>query len=185
MRKRRVTASLNKTSIDNARKAIIATKVRMLEQCVKFVEKLSERGISVAKEELDDGYAKYIAFSTVIEKATEDEVIGLMVATNTGLIHSEWMQKDGSVRSADVSPLLMSEFGAGTIAGKHPKAAELGMGTGTFPGQTHANDPNGWWYQTLDGEWHKSKGYQATMPVQKAADEMMKSISAVAREVFK
>lgn len=176
---------MNQTSIKNAMKAIAESKQRMLEQCVKFVEKLSERGISVAKGELDDGYAKYIAFSTVIEKADYDGVVGLMVATSTGLIHSEWMQKDGSVKSADVSPLLMSEFGAGTIAGNHPKAAELGMGTGTFPGQTHANDPNGWWYQTIDGEWHKSKGYQATMPVQTAANEMMRSISIVAKEVFR
>ena len=45
---------------------------------------------------------------------------------------------------------LFVEFGAGLLGQGHPKAAELGMGTGTYPGQTHAEDPNGWWFETDD-----------------------------------
>ena len=58
------------------------------------------------------------------------------------------------------------------------------MGTGTFPGQTHAEDPEGWWYQTLDGVWHHSKGIAPTMPMAKAQAEIYDQIASVAREVF-
>jgi hypothetical protein len=45
--------------------------------------------------------------------------------------------------------ILFIEFGAGIHFNKgesHPQAKELGYGVGTYPGQTHAFDDEGWWY---------------------------------------
>lgn len=45
---------------------------------------------------------------------------------------------------------LFVEFGSGLRGVGHPKASELGMGAGTYPGQKHALDPNGWYFFTRD-----------------------------------
>ena len=108
-----------------------------------------------------------------------------MAATNTGIIKSQWLQKDGSVSEADVSPILMAEFGSGLRANNAKgKQMDPPMGTGTFPDQTHAEDPNGWWYKDLNEVWHHSYGVTPTMPVWKAYMEMYDLIESTAKEVF-
>ena len=79
------------------------------------------------------------------------------------------------------------EFGAGIYYNKSNSiiANKFGMGIGTFPGQTHAFDSNGWYYLGDDGEWHHSYGVKATMPMYKAGTEIRKNIDKVVREVFK
>lgn len=82
---------------------------------------------------------------------------------------------------------LYVEFGAGIYfnnGNTHPKAHELGYGVGTYPGQTHAYDPMGWYYRDSDGTLRHSLGTEATMPVYKASLEMISKIEEVAREVF-
>ena len=61
----------------------------------------------------------------------------------------------------------MIEFGSGLRA-QNPKNIP-GVGTGTFPGQTHASDPNGWWYMDLEGNWNHSYGITPQMPMYKAS----------------
>ena len=82
--------------------------------------------------------------------------------------------------------LFAIEFGSGVRYNSipNPKAGELGFGVGSYPGQTHAADPNGWYYFGDDGKWHHSYGIKATMPMYNASLEMIKSVSEVAREVF-
>ena len=42
--------------------------------------------------------------------------------------------------------VLFVEFGAGVyLGGGHPQAGEFGYGPTTYPGQIHADDPNGWY----------------------------------------
>lgn len=81
--------------------------------------------------------------------------------------------------------LLFIEFGSGIRWNKspHPKASEYGYGVGTYPGQTHAYDPNGWYYRE-DGKLHHSWGTEATMPVYKASLQMIEKIEEIAQEVF-
>lgn len=145
-----------------------------------FAKRLAEYGISIASDNVA-GYGKYIMFCTEISPQANG-CKTVMVATNTGLIKSEWRTEDGE-KSADVSPILMVEFGSGLRA-NNPKAAEFGMGTGTFPGQNYAQDPSGWWYMDLDGEWHHSYGVAPSMPMYKAAMEMQRNIWKIAKEVF-
>ena len=96
-------------------------------------------------------------------------------------IVSEWQTLEG-VKRATVSPVLMLEFGSGLQA-ENP-ANIPGVGTGTFPGQTHAENPGGWWYMDLDGVWHHSRGMAAKMPMYFAGKEIRAKIVSIAREVF-
>ena len=81
--------------------------------------------------------------------------------------------------------VLFMEFGAGVhYGGGHPLEAEFGMGPGTYPGQTHAMDPNGWRFKQ-NGQWIHTLGNPAGMPVFNAAQDLSKEILQVAQEVFK
>ena len=90
--------------------------------------------------------------------------------------------------------VLLLEFGAGVRHGYgHPKANELGMGPGTYPGQKHAMDPKGWWFpyagNTERGP-NSSAGYMHTygnapgMAMYNAGKDLKNEILQVAREVF-
>lgn len=78
---------------------------------------------------------------------------------------------------------LLVEFGAGITysSPQHPKAGEMNMGVGTYPNQTHAFDPNGWWY----AHGKHSYGNPAYMPLYKAGTEVRRQIHSIAREVFR
>lgn len=169
-----------------AKQKVMAYRHGLVRKCDIFVRQLAQKGIIVGESSLDssDGYGKYITFGIELEHG-QYGCKGLMYATSTGIIKSQWMTKDG-VKEADVSPLLMVEFGAGLRANNAWAAtASHGRGgTGTFPGQTHAFDPEGWWYQDLGGEWHHSYGVTPTMPMGHALSEMMDQIHSTAMEVF-
>lgn len=90
--------------------------------------------------------------------------------------------------------ILFVEFGAGVIGGGHPLDGEFGMGPGTYPGQTHAFDPGGWWYPTNDpaliqrvwkgqGFAH-SYGNEPRMPMYLAYAKMKDDLLTVAKEVL-
>ena len=86
--------------------------------------------------------------------------------------------------------ILFIEFGAGIYfnnGNTHPKAHELGYGVGTYPGQKHAYDPNGWYYRDKDNKdtLRHSLGTEATMPLYNASLEMIANIEQIAQEVFR
>lgn len=177
---KRIKATFSQSSLRQAQQEIQRYKQEMLAKCRTVAERLCEVGIRVGTENLGS-YGKYITFSTEI-MPQKSGIKAILVATNTGLIKSEWRTQDGE-KSADVSPLLMAEFGSGLRA-NNPNASKFGMGTGTFPGQTHADNPEGWWYMDLEGEWHHSYGVTPTMPMYKASKEMTENVEKVVREVF-
>lgn len=179
MAKHTISISLSEKSIQNAIKELESYNSSLINKCETFVRKLAEKGIETAKTRTGN-YGKYITFTI---KTNKDEygVSAVLLATNTGIIRSEWLTKDG-VKTADVSPLLMVEFGSGLRA-KNPKNVP-GVGTGTFPGGTHGSTPNGWWYKDLDSVWHHSTGVSPQAPVYNASLRMISDIQTVAREVF-
>lgn len=81
---------------------------------------------------------------------------------------------------------LFVEFGAGIAFSQpqNPKAAEMGYGLGTYPGQTHAYQEEGWWYTGEDGQSHHSRGNAPYMPMYKAENEVIRNVRQIAREVF-
>lgn len=96
---------------------------------------------------------------------------------------------------ASSKAILFFEFGAGVIGGGHPLAGELGMGPGTYPGQRHAFDQNGWWYPTDDQNliiytdangqgWGHTYGNPPRMPMYQAYTKMKDDLLEVAKEVL-
>lgn len=144
-----------------------------------FVQRLSELGISVGRQNVG-GFGKYIMFSTKVSQNV-DNCKTVLIAKDSGKIINQWKTQDG-IKSADVSPLLMAEFGSGQYA-ENPLGVS-GVGQGTFPEQTHAFDKEGWYWQDLNNEWHHSYGVSPTMPMYKAVLEMRASIRRIAKEVF-
>ena len=177
---RQIKISLSVGSVREAQKQLEQYKKDLIAKCEKFCRRLADKGITVAKQNVGE-YGQYITFAIQTEP-TAYGAKGVLYATS-GLVTHEWVTATG-VMSADVSPLLMAEFGSGLRGAINPRAGEFGMGVGTFPGQTHAEDPSGWWYQTLDGVWHHSYGEEATMPMTRASAEMIDQIVTTAKEVF-
>ena len=129
----------------------------------------------------DSGFGKYIRLASEITPEQEGCQVVLYMEDASKIV-SEWQTLEG-VKRATVSPMLMLEFGSGMQA-ENP-ANIPGVGTGTFPGQTHAENPGGWWYMDLDGVWHHSNGVSARMPMYFAGKEMRAKIVSIAREVFR
>ena len=174
----------NLTSKNGVRKTI-----RQLEQyrdgldakCEKFVSRLAEVGIKTAQMHAGE-YGSYIVFRKEIS-TLPNGCRALLIATDGQKITREWKYQDGT-RTAEVSPLLMAEFGSGWLADVRWKNIS-GVGQGTFPGQTHAFDPYGWWWEDTDGVKHHSKGEAPTYPMYSASIEMLSQMMTIAKEVFK
>ena len=145
----------------------------------EYVTELAQEGITVGQQNVG-GFGKYITFSIQTD-ITKDGCKALMVATETGKIISSWQTVDG-IKTAEVSPLLMAEFGSGWGA-ENPMNVP-GVGQGTFPGQSHAFDKEGWYWMDLDGNWNYSKGINAKMPMYKASQHIHQIAKSKAREVF-
>lgn len=148
-----------------------------------FCKKLAESGMEVAETKIGESpLGKYISVRVNIEPL-DAGCRAILIATGQTKT-SEWQTKEG-IKSAKISCLAMVEFGSGVAKNPavNPKAADFGMGPGTFPGQTHAG--NGLWYwMDLNGVWHSSSGVKATMPMYSASIGIMEKISSVAKEVF-
>lgn len=145
----------------------------------KYVTELAKEGITVGQKNVG-GFGKYITFSIKTD-VTKDGCKALMLATETGKIISTWQTKEG-IKSVEVSPLLMAEFGSGWGA-ENPMKVQ-GVGQGTFPNQTHAFDREGWYWMDVDGNWNYSKGITAKMPMYKASQHIQQIAKSKAREVF-
>lgn len=152
------------------------------DKCSTFTKKLAEAGVSVAEQNVGK-FGKYLVFSAESEDQ-DDGYKSVVIASESGKIVSQWKTQDG-VKSAEVSPLLLAEWGSGVRA-RPAETLDDGteVGQGTFPGQTHAFDKEGWYWQDLSGVWHHSDGVSPSMPMYHAYTELRSKIREVAREVF-
>lgn len=75
------------------------------------------------------------------------------------------------LKSQDV---LFIEFSAGVTFGSsdYPLDSGSGYGVGTYPGQTHAFSPDGWYYKDENGETVHSYGNRAYMPMYHSLEAM-------------
>lgn len=177
---RRISFGLSVREVQAAIKEVKAYQKDLTRKCEILCRRLTEEGIQVAQAHIgSSGFGKYIRLSSEImpEQAGCRAVLYMEDASK---IVSEWQTLDG-VKSAEVSPTLMLEFGAGLKA-ENP-AGIAGVGTGTFPGGKHGNEP-GWYYMDLNGEWHYSSGVAPKMPMYFAGKEMRTKIVSIAKEVF-
>lgn len=145
----------------------------------ELVSRLLDEGIEVAYRHVGR-YAGYVEFTKEIEPHTK-KVIGVLIGKDSQPFISRWVTKNGE-KEAEVSGILMSEFGSGWLANVMWNVA--GVGQGTFPGQTHATDPNGWYWVDEAGNKHHSRGEAPQYPMYNADMAMLTQIDAIAREVF-
>lgn len=168
------------SSIEALQKELIAYRDSLDYKMEQIVSRLAEKGIEVAKDNVGN-FGHHITFTYKIEQNSKG-IKAIMIAKDSSRIISTW-KSYGEIKTAEVSPILMAEFGSGAKA-ENPKDV-AGVGQGTFPNQTHAFDAEGWYWMDENDEWHHSDGYTPTHPMIRAYEEMEKQIIKVAKEVFR
>lgn len=179
MAKKTIKVDLSKEGLARLQRELQAYKTQVNDKLQVFVTKLANYGVKVAESNVGN-FGKYILFQVRAEPS-KDGCKAILLATDKSKIISKWKTADG-IKTAEVSPLLMAEFGSGQLA-QNPNDIE-GVGQGTFPGQTHAFDSEGWYWVDMNDELHHSYGINPTMPMFKAAQEMENLVMTVAKEVF-
>jgi len=155
-------------SIQNARDELEGIKSTLNEKIEQYLKALAEEGIRVIQYNAARATGadnKQLSTSYIISREGSRTV---MTLTTMG------------------EDLLFIEFGAGirfNNGNTHPFAKDYGYGVGTYPGQTHAYDPNGWYYR-VGGNLHHSYGTEATMPVYKAYMTMQEKATEIAQRIF-
>lgn len=162
--------------VEKAIKEVKAYEGRLITKCNVLCGKLADMGLVVARAKIGEApLGKYVHLNVKYEHKKAG-CKAIVFATGDTL----------NTPAGSINTLLMIEFGSG-IHFNHdanPKAAEFGMGVGTYPGQTHAFQEEGWYYMNESGEWHHTYGVKATMPMYNADIEILMNINRVAREVF-
>lgn len=160
---------------------------RAIAQLEEYSDSLDRKAQELCERLANIGYA--VAFQIMGEHIYSGETISSLQVQEIDPTH--YVLLAGSVA------LLFFEFGAGVGGGGHPLAGEFGMGPGTYPGQKHADDPNGWWFPTDDANlairideetgimWAHSKGNPPYMPMYNASQKIRNDLLKTAQEVFK
>lgn len=170
MSKKIIKCGLSQKSIQDAINQLKSYQGELKSKNELFVRRLAELGIPVidqniamAQGDSDKNHNTYIKINRF-----DDYVQAILICEGSGL--------------------LFIEFGAGikynTPAGTspHPKGQELGYTIGSYGQGKGKNDS--WTYYSESGEWVRSYGTEATMPVYKATVEIIQSIRKIAKEVF-
>lgn len=177
---KKITINLSQKSIQDAIKEIKAYQNDLNRKCEELCRRLATEGIQIAQSHIgSSGFGKYIHLGSEITPQ-QAGCKALFYMEDTAKIKSEWRTQEG-VQGAEVSPSLMIEFGSGQKA-ENPAGVD-GVGTGTFPGGKHGNEP-GWYYMDLEGVWHYSTGISPKMPMYYAGKELGERIIEIARQVF-
>lgn len=178
---KKITFSLSPSSIQAAIKEVKAYQNDLNRKCELLCRRLTAEGISIAQAHIgNSGFGKYIHLGSEITPQRAG-CKAVFYMEDSSKIVSQWQTQEG-VKSAEISPSLMIEFGSGLKA-ENP-ANIPGVGTGTFPGGTHGNEP-GWWYMDLEGVWHHSTGIEPKMPMYKSGKELREKVLSIVRNVFK
>ena len=148
-------------------------------KCKKLVSELLQSGVEVSKARISDSpLGKYVTVTTNIS-SEKMGCKGILLAK--GAVK----EQEGYV---PFSILLAIEFGSGVHFNPTPNpfSEEMGYGVGTFPGQIHAFQPEGWMYWDEKArEWRHTYGVKATMPLYSADMEIIQNVVKIAKEVFR
>ena len=168
-----INIKLDSRSIKMAIRNVKKYQDKINSKCEQVVNRLADIGIETARLNCGE-YGTYITFSKEV-KGTATGANGKIIAVGTPT-------ERGRNGEYIIDPLLMAEFGSGWKAKVLDKVD--GVGQGTFPGQTHAFDPRGWWYSDKDGKSHHSYGEAPTFPMHSADIAMIMEVNKVLKEVF-
>ena len=177
---KKISFGLSVREIQNVIQEIKQYQNEINRKCEELGRRLTAEGIAIAQAHIgSSGFGKYIHLGSEI---TQEQAgcRAIFYMEDSQKIVSQWQTLEG-VKSAEVSPMLMLEFGAGLKA-ENP-ANIPGVGTGTFPGQTHA-EQGSWSYMDLDGNWRTSSGVSPRMPMYFSGKELREKVLQIAKEVF-
>lgn len=176
---KKMTVTLDTKSIKKALKDIEDYRLSLIAKSQTLVDRLLDVGIEVAYQHLGR-YAGYVEFTKDVQNDGK-QCIGMLIGKDSQPFISTWKVKGGE-KTAEVSGILMSEFGSGWLANVIWNIS--GVGQGTFPDQKHAYDPQGWYWTDPDGTKHHSIGEEPHYPMYFADMAMLSQIDMIAREVF-
>lgn len=165
---KKISISLSQSSIQNTIDELNKYKNILKRKQEIFIERLAKEGLQVIRSTMesipDEEKGSYY---TEIVNNSQGDIIG------------------ASVRLSG-DKILFLEFSAGITYGtdSYPLPSGSKYGVGTYPGQTHAFDKNGWWYIDERGEKHHSYGNRAYMPMYRSSQAIVIAIREIAKEVF-
>ena len=170
MSRRVIKCGLSQKSIQNAINQLKSYQNELKNKNELFVQRLAELGIPIidqniamAQGDSDKNHNTYIKINRF-----DDYAQATLVCEGSGL--------------------LFIEFGAGIYyngaagSSPHPKGEDFGYTIGSY-GQGKGKNES-WVYVADSGEWVRSYGTEATMPVYKASVEIVQNIRRIAKEVF-
>lgn len=187
--KKKVKFYVSKNGLNKAINFLDDYKKQINDKTKLFIDFLSDYGKVTIEDniqssgELND--IGYVTHMIQVEKTLEHPINGykaIIYAFDVDKVISIWYNSKGR-NEAEVSPLLMMEFGSGQMA-ENPLNVG-GVGQGTFPGQTHADQPQGWYWRDEDGNLYHSKGIVPTQPMYHAQQKLLQDLERIAKEVFK
>lgn len=170
MANKTIKMELSHKSIQDTIKQLRAYQKTLVSKNEEFVRRLTELGIPVIDQNI------------ATTRGDSDKSHNTYVKINS---FGDYTQ---ATLVCEGKSLAFIEFGAGisynTPAGTspHPKGQDFGYTIGSY-GQGNGKNES-WVYYADSGEWVRSYGTEATMPVYKASVKIMQNIRRIAKEVF-
>lgn len=171
----------------------------------RFSARLNAESVRQMKDDIVKEYKAFESKITVLlTRLAEEANLHAKVILTKHVLSGETIGSLKVVQESDTKVVLISnskaiaflEFGSGLGGYGHPKAAELGMGPGTYPGKGNWDNPNGWWYPTDNpalihhtdkhGQgWAHTHGSPAYQPLYSGGGAAISKIDTIVKEVFK
>ena len=179
MAKKVFKSDLSAKGVEALKSQLLQYKDSLSIKCEKLVSRLLQSGVAVSQTKISESpLGKYVTVTTNIS-ANKMGCKGVLLAK--GAVK----EQDGY---APFSILLAIEFGAGIHFNPTPNpliSSEFPYGVGTYPGQVHAFQSEGWMYWDEKAqEWRHTYGVKATMPLYNADMEIIQNVVKIAKEVF-
>lgn len=179
MAKKVFKSNLSVKDVEALKSQLLKYKDSLPIKCEKLVSRLLQSGVAVSQAKISESpLGKYVTVTTKIS-ADNMGCKGILLAK--GAVK----EQEGY---APFSILLAIEFGAGIHFNPTPNpiiSSEFPYGVGTFPGQVHAFQSEGWMYwDEKVQEWRHTYGVKATMPLYNADMEIIQNVVKIAKEVF-
>lgn len=166
--RKKIKIELSEGSIDNAIKQLEEFQERIQKNNRTFVKKLASIGKYKIEEVVQDIDPEHSDKSFTVNMTPLDNDNSITITLN----------------GEDV---MFIEFSSGFTYGinDYPLPSGEPYGVGTYPGQTHAYDADGWTYWDKNSYTKKhSYGTPAYMPMYKAEEEIARKIIEIAEETF-
>ena len=167
---KKIKVELSQAGIQRAIREVKGYKADFMRKQQILIDRLSKIGLDVVRQTMESIPAEEKgSYYTEIINNSRGDIIGAAIRLSG-------------------SKILFIEFSSGITYGTPPGGYPLPSGSkygyGTYPGQSHALSPNGWWYIDENGEKHHSYGNRAYMPMFRSEQAIILAVQEVAKEVF-